>query len=210
MERIEHREEKWQFPFVEYSPKTKKAKMPVIIQLHGAGERGDGNESLVLVDRYGFSKIICDREIDCIFVMPQCPEENFWAGRVESLIKFVEDVIEYYDADPDRIYLTGSSMGGFGTWFLAMARPDLFAAIAPVCGGGMGWNAKVLTMPVWAFHGDKDGTVNIMYSEDMIKRLLKYNEQNKYTVFEGAGHGIQSLSYTTELLDWLLSKKRMR
>lgn len=208
MERTEHREEKWIFPFVEYSPKSKRAKMPIIIQLHGAGERGEGKDDLSLVDRYGFSNIIRDKEIDCIFVMPQCPKENFWAGRVESLIKFVEDVIEYYDADPDRIYLTGSSMGGFGTWFVAMARPDLFAAIAAACGGGMGWNAKALTMPVWAFHGDKDGTVDIAYSEDMMKRLLKYNEENKYTVFEGAGHAIQHLAFTDELINWLLSKKR--
>ena len=150
MNRIEHREEKWIFPFVEYSPKNKRENMPIIIQLHGAGERGEGKEDLVLVDKHGFSNVIGGENYDCIFIMHQCPKGQFWAGRVESVIKFVEQIIDEYKADKTRITLTGSSMGGFGTWFVAMARPDLFAAIAPVCGGGMAWNAASLTMPVWA------------------------------------------------------------
>ncbi|MBO5306212.1 MAG: prolyl oligopeptidase family serine peptidase, partial [Clostridia bacterium] len=162
MNRIEHREEKWEFPFVEYSCDAKGEKLPLIIQLHGAGERGCGGKMLDLVDVHGFSKFLKDEDHRLIAVMPQCPKDSFWAARVESIVKFIEHLIREYPVDPDRVYLTGLSMGGYGTWFTAMARPDLFAAIAPVCGGGMAWNAGVLKMPIWAFHGTEDAVVSPM------------------------------------------------
>lgn len=208
MIRTEHRDKKWLFPFVEYSPKTKRENMPVIIQLHGAGERGEGKEDLVLVDKHGFSNVMDGEEYDCIFIMPQCPKGEFWAGRVESLIEFTEQIIREYKADKSRITLTGLSMGGFGTWFVAMARPDLFAAIAPACGGGMAWNAKVLDMPVWAFHGDADTTVTPIHTEEMVAALKKAGRDVRFTLFKGVGHGIQGLTFTKELIYWLLSKKR--
>ena len=208
MERIEHRDKKWLFPFVEYSPKTKRENMPVIIQLHGAGERGEGKEDLVLVDKHGFSNVMDGEEYDCIFIMPQCPKGEFWAGRVESLIEFTEQIIREYKADKSRITLTGLSMGGFGTWFVAMARPDLFAAIAPACGGGMAWNAGVLDMPVWAFHGDVDTTVTPIHTEEMVAALKKAGRDVRFTLFKGVGHGIQGLTFTKELIYWLLSHKR--
>ena len=80
MNRIEHREEKWAFPFIEYSPENKRENMPIIIQLHGAGGRGDGKEDLSLVDTYCFAKIM-NEEYDCIFIMPQCPKNEFWPAR---------------------------------------------------------------------------------------------------------------------------------
>lgn len=208
MNRIEHREEKWAFPFVEYSPAEKTDGMPLVIQLHGAGERGMGKEDLSLVDVHGFSKYFADYDADCICVMPQCPTGSFWAARVESIVKFVCQLIEEYNADPDRVYLTGLSMGGFGTWYTAMARPDLFAAIAPCCGGGMAWNASVLTMPVWAFHGAEDTTVTPVQSDEMIAQLTKFNEDVTYTRMDGVGHDVWKHAYNKDLLDWLLSKKR--
>ena len=208
MIRTEHREEKFIFPFVEYSPKNKREGMPIIIQLHGAGERGEGGEDLVLVDKHGFSNVIAEKEIDAIFVMPQCPNNTFWAARVESIIKFIEAVIEEYRADRNRVYLLGLSMGGYGTWFTAMARPDLFAAIAPVCGGGMAWNASTLTMPVWAFHGALDETVSFNQSKEMIDKLTALGRDAKLTVFENEGHSIQTLAINEELINWLLSKSK--
>ena len=208
MIRTEHREEKFIFPFVEYSPKNKREGMPIIIQLHGAGERGEGGEDLVLVDKHGFSNVIAEKEIDAIFVMPQCPNNTFWAARVESIIKFIEAVIEEYRADRNRVYLLGLSMGGYGTWFTAMARPDLFAAIAPVCGGGMAWNASTLTMPVWAFHGALDETVSFNQSKEMIDKLTSLGRDAKLTVFENEGHSIQALAINEELINWLLSKSK--
>ena len=115
MNRIEHREEKWIFPFVEYSCEDKGEKLPLVIQLHGAGERGCGKEDLDLVEVHGFAKYLQSAEHNCIVVMPQCPPDSFWAARVESIIKFIEQLKNEYNIDEDRVYLTGLSMGGYGT-----------------------------------------------------------------------------------------------
>ena len=208
MKRTEHREEKWIFPFVEYSPSVDTKKLPIIIQLHGAGERGNGGEELSLVDVHGFSKIIKDKEYPCIFIMPQCPRDTFWVGRIESIIKFIAQLTDEYNVDTDRVYLTGLSMGGYGTWFTAMARPDLFAAIAPVCGGGMAWNAGALTMPVWAFHGSDDTVVLPRNSEEMVEKLKVLGREIKYSKIDAVGHNAWDYAYNEELISWLLSKKR--
>lgn len=208
MNRIERREEKWIFPFVEYSSKKNSEKMPLIIQLHGAGERGCGKEDLKAVDVHGFSKVIKDEDYECIFVMPQCPADTFWAARVESVIKFIEQLKEEYNIDEDRVYLTGLSMGGFGTWFTAMARPDLFAAIAPVCGGGMPWNAGVLKMPIWAFHGSEDTVVSPVMSDQMVEKLTEAGADVTYSRVDGVGHNVWENAYNETLIKWLLSKKR--
>lgn len=208
MERIEHREEQWIFPFVEYSPKEKNKKMPLIVQLHGAGERGYGKDDLDYVDIHGLSSYLKENEHNCMVVMPQCSPDSFWAGRVESLLKFIEQIIQEFDVDADRVYLTGLSMGGYGTWFTAMAKPEMFAAIAPICGGGMAWNAEVLTMPVWAFHGGADNIVSPIQSDEMVAKLKEFNPDVKYSRYEGIGHNSWSLACNRELVEWLLSKKR--
>ena len=207
MIRTEHREEKWPFPFVKYEPKEAVANPPIIIQLHGAGERGKGGEDLALVDVHGFPKIM-NEEFPAIFVMPQCPTNSFWAARVESIVRFVEMLVEEYGIDKNRVYLTGLSMGGFGTWFTAMARPDLFAAIAPVCGGGMPWNAATLTMPVWAFHGAEDDVVLPSNSDDMVNALEALGYDVMYTRVPGVGHNVWEHAYNKELVAWLLDKKK--
>lgn len=208
MIRTEYNDEKWEFPFVEYSCESKKSGLPLIIQLHGAGERGNGGDELKKVDLHGFSDMLKSEEFECRVVMPQCPPESFWAARVESIVSFVEHLIREFDADCDKVYLTGLSMGGFGTWFTAMARPDLFAAIAPCCGGGMAWNAEVLKMPVWAFHGACDEVVNPFHSDDMVQALEKAGADVKYTRFEGVNHNSWDYAYNRELMEWLLNKKR--
>lgn len=208
MKRYEHNDKKWLFPFVEYSPAEKKEHLPIIIQLHGAGERGAGGEDLYKVDIHGFSDYLSGAEKDCIVIMPQCPTDTFWAARIESVIKFIGQVVEEYKVDSDRVYLTGLSMGGYGTWYTAMARPDLFAAIAPVCGGGMAWNADVLTMPVWAFHGTADNVVSTVQSDEMIEKLKEFNQDVTYTRMEGVEHNAWDYTYDDELFDWLLSKKK--
>lgn len=208
MQRFEHKEGKWIFPFVEYSPDSTGEKLPLIIQLHGAGERGNGGDDLAKVEIHGFAKYLKEAETGCMVVMPQCPSDTFWAARVESLIKFIGQLTEEFDIDVNRIYLTGLSMGGFGTWFTAMARPDLFAAIAPVCGGGMPWNAGVLKMPVWAFHGVNDTTVSVNHSDEMVEALKRENADVKYTRLEGVGHNVWDYTYNAELMEWLLSKNK--
>ena len=210
MKRFEHREEKWEFPFVEYSGEPKNEKVPLVVQLHGAGERGFGEDDLEKVDIHGFSDYLKNAEHNCIVIMPQCPADTFWAARVESIIKFIEHLIQEFNVDEDRVYLTGLSMGGFGTWYTAMEFPQMFAAIAPVCGGGMPWNAGMLSMPVWAFHGDKDDLVLPSNSIDMINALRAQGRGDdvKFNLLEGVGHNAWDYAYNKELFDWLLSHKR--
>ena len=208
MNRIEHREHRWKFPFVEYSPEKTDKKVPLILQLHGAGERGVGGEDLCKVDIHGFSGTVRDGEYECIFIMPQCPSDSFWAAKVESLLEFIDQLKSAYPIDEDRVYLTGLSMGGFGTWFTAMAKPDLFAAIAPVCGGGMPWNAGVLNMPIWAFHGTDDTVVLPHNTEDMVEKLQALGKNVTYTRLDGVGHNAWSFAYNADLIDWFLKHRR--
>ena len=208
MIRKEFQTEERLFPFVAYFPKKIDGLLPLVVQLHGAGERGNGENDLEKVDIHGFSKYLKQAEHDCIVIMPQCPSETFWAARVESIVKFIEQIIAAYDIDPDRVCLTGLSMGGYGTWFTAMARPDLFAAIAPICGGGMAWNAGVLTMPVWAFHGVEDDVVTPVQSDEMVAKLKELDRDVTYSCLEGVGHGAWEYACNQELMEWLLSKHK--
>ena len=153
-------------------------------------------------------KTLKEKEFPCIFVMPQCPSDSFWAARVESIIKFIEQLTDEYNVDKNRIYLTGLSMGGYGTWFTAMARPDLFAAIAPVCGGGMAWNADVLDMPIWVFHGADDTVVLPSQSDEMVAKLKELGKDVKYSRIDGVGHDVWENAYNEELINWLISKSK--
>ena len=206
MIRVEHNDSKWKFPFVSYTSEVQDSDLPLVIQLHGAGERGSGNEDLSLVDVHGFSKLFSKSDYPCVAVMPQCPEGSFWVAHVESLLEFIQQIIAEFRIDRKRVYLTGLSMGGFGTWFTAMAKPQLFAAIAPVCGGGMPWNAGVLRMPAWVFHGAQDTTVTPRNSDEMVEKMLSLDYEVKYTRVDGVGHNVWEIAYTEELLNWLLSK----
>ena len=208
MIRTEHRESFWEFPFVKYSYEGTSKKLPLILQLHGAGERGNGEEDLSKVEIHGFAKLVQNQEFECILVMPQCPKDTFWAARVESILRFVEQLKQEFPVDENRVCLTGLSMGGYGTWYTAMANPSLFAAIAPVCGGGMGWNAGVLDMPVWAFHGAVDNVVNIRNTEEMVEGLQALNRDVTYTRLEDVGHFAWVHAYQEPLMQWLLEKKR--
>ena len=197
------------FPYIAYVPEKLSPNPALIIQLHGAGERGNGGESLDKVLVHGFSKIVTDDNFsDCILVMPQCPEDTFWVARIESIKKFIDEIAKTYNTDKSRIYLCGISMGGFGTWYTAMAYPDLFAAIAPCCGGGMAWNAGVLTMPVWAFHGLNDGVVSPRHTIEMIEKLKETNKNVKCDLYEGVYHDSWTRAFTTDTLNWLLEQRK--
>ena len=202
-------EEKWIYPFIMRCPEKMKENLPIIIQLHGAGERGNGKDELLRVEVHGFSHVLTeDVEYDCILVQPQCKTGSFWAADVQSIIKFINQVVDEFKADRNRIYLAGISMGAFGTWYTAMAKPDMFAAIAPCCGGGMPWNANVLKMPIWAFHGDKDDTVNVRESIEMVENARRENDDVNLTIYENVGHDSWNLAFSVELLEWLLSKHK--
>ena len=212
MIREEFQAGQWQFPFVAYHPEIMSENLPLIIQLHGAGERGSGYEELKLVDVHGFSKMLQQgEEYPCIFIMPQCSPESFWAAEVPNIYSFIQAVAKFFHADEKRIYLTGLSMGGFGTWYTALRYPQIFAAIAPICGGGMVWHADALDMPVWAFHGTEDDVVYPSETINMIHKIrtegINKNEV-KITLLDNVGHNAWEYAYQKELYDWLLSKSR--
>ena len=197
------------FPYIAYLPDKLSSTPALLIQLHGAGERGDGGESLDKVLIHGFAKIANDENLkDTILIMPQCPTNSFWAAKVESIKKFIDKITGEFSIDKSRIYLCGLSMGGFGTWYTAMAYPDLFAAIAPCCGGGMAWNAGVLKMPIWAFHGLNDAVVSPSHTIEMIEKLKNSNPELKFDLYEGVGHNSWELAFSTELLEWFFTHKK--
>ena len=197
------------FPYIAYIPDSITERPALIIQLHGAGERGNGGDALDKVLVHGFSHVVTDENLaDCILVMPQCPEDSFWVAKIESLKNFIDWLIETYCADTKRIYLCGLSMGGFGTWYTATAYPDLFAAIAPCCGGGMAWHAGALKMPIWAFHGKEDTTVSPNQTLEMMEKLLPINPNARFTLYDGVGHDSWTKAFSEELLRWLLSQHK--
>ena len=197
------------FPYIAYISENLSDKPALIIQLHGAGERGNGTDELDKVLVHGFPNVVNDSNFDdCILIMPQCPKETFWVARLESLKKFIDEMIVKYNADENRIYLCGISMGGYGTWYLSMAHPETFAAIAPCCGGGMAWHAPVLTMPIWAFHGLNDETVLPRETIEMIDKIKPFNPNAKCTLYEGVGHNSWEKAFSEELLEWMLAQKK--
>ena len=197
------------FPYIAYIPEACSDRPALLIQLHGAGERGNGGEDLDLVLVHGFQKVVDDQNFrDCILIMPQCPVDTFWVAKIESLRKFIDEMIRKFSADTSRIYLCGLSMGGFGTWYTAQAYPSLFAAIVPCCGGGMPWNAGVLTMPVWAFHGLADPVVPPSCTVDMVEKLKDTNPNLKFDLYEGVGHDSWNRAFTLPTLNWILSQQK--
>jgi len=174
--------------------------LPLILFLHGAGETG---KNLNQVKRHGPPKIVeKKKDFPFIVVSPQAPQRGW---RPQALL---DDISSHYRVDPERVYLTGLSMGGFGTWSLAAAHPERFAAIAPICGGGEPRQAaKLKGLPIWVFHGAKDNTVPIARSEDMVKALKDAgNDQVKFTVYPDAGHDSWSETYDNpELYSWFLA-----
>ena len=210
MIRKEYNLDKFEFPFIAYIPENITGKLTIIIQLHGAGEVGLGNEDLYKVEIHGFANLFKEEDSQCILVMPQCPLDSFWVAQLQNIHTFIENLKNEFNIDENKIYLTGLSMGGYGTWYTSLAYPDTFAAIAPVCGGGMVWKAGVLNMPIWAFHGSEDPVVYPSESLNMINKIrqTRTDEDVKFTMLDGVGHDAWVAAYQRELRDWLLSKSK--
>lgn len=210
MKRIEVNEKKFEYPFVVYMPDVYSENLPLVVQLHGGGEKGNGGEELTLVEKNGFSGLLKEKDFPCIVIMPQCPKGEIWLIQVKLIKKFIEQVQEEYKVDKAKTTVAGLSMGGYATWYLGTTYPDMFAAIAPCCGGGMPLYATSLTMPVWAFHGSDDDVVHPMESFNMINRLRKLgiNDNVKLTIFDGVMHDSWKYAFTEELLTWLLKHEK--
>jgi predicted peptidase len=191
-----------------YLPKDygRKESCPLLLFLHGAGERGD---DLDLVKKHGPPKLIeAGKDFPFIVVSPQCPKNRRWEPF--ELAALLDEMVEKHKVDRDRIYVTGLSMGGFGTWSLAAYQPKRFAAIVPICGGGEPIVAKLVTpLPAWVFHGAKDSTVPIERSERMVEAMKKAGGDVKFTVYPDAGHDSWTETYANpHLYEWLLQQKR--
>lgn len=193
-----------------YLPKNynTKDKFPLILFLHGAGERGNDLNKLKV---HGIPKIVEQKDdFPFIAVSPQCPADSWWTLEIEALNALLKDVIKKYSVDKKRIYLTGLSMGGFGTWSLAIAYPDRFAAIVPICGGGDPEKVSAIKdIPVWVFHGAKDNLVKLEQSEKMVNALKQIGGNVKFTVYPDAEHDSWTATYDNpELYEWLLQQSK--
>jgi predicted peptidase len=191
-----------------------------------AGERGNDNEAQLKHAVKEFVKADVRKKYPCFLVAPQCPTGQVWhgleggfgshkqaakpAGPGRLVLELIGAMRKEYSIDPQRIYLTGLSMGGYGTWDLLARRPKLFAAGVPVCGGGdEGTAEKVADVPIWAFHGDKDNAVPVGRSRTMVEALKKAGGHPKYTEYAGVGHNSWDKAYADpELLKWLFAQKR--
>ncbi|RMG32568.1 MAG: phospholipase [Planctomycetota bacterium] len=198
------------FDYWEYLPdgyaEDAQKRWPLLLFLHGAGERGN---DLKLVLRHGPPKRVLEgAKFPFVIVAPQCPAGKWWEP--VSLDAFLNAVLQKYRIDADRVYVTGLSMGGYGTWSLIAYAPQRFAAAAPICGGGLPFlvrNAK--NVPVWVFHGAKDGVVPIEESERLVRALKRAGGTVRFTVYPDAGHDSWTATYENdELYRWLLSHRR--
>ncbi len=189
---------------------------PLIFFLHGAGERGSEVSKVAV---HGPPKYIASHpDFPFVMVAPQCPTDEHWSN--DQLMSLLDDVTTRYQADPTRIYLTGLSMGGYGTWNLGTSFPERFAAIVPICGGGdlintllnkSGRHAAALkTLPVWAFHGGRDTTVPMAESERMVKTMKDLGDKEvELTIYPEASHDSWTQTYNNpKLYEWLLQHQR--
>ncbi len=210
-----------------YLPKNMPAdkKLPLVLFLHGAGERGSNNVSQLVhgimpLIRYGAAT-----NDPAILLVPQCPANMQWVNvpwkepahtmpkepslPMKLALALVRDKMATLPVDPARVYVTGISMGGYGTWDAVQREPRLFAAAMPVCGGGDTACAPVIKhIPIWAFHGDKDGAVPVSRTRDMTQALKACGGLIQYREYPGAGHDVWTRTYNDNaVLAWFFSQR---
>lgn len=183
---------------------AREGRLPMIVFLHGAGERGTDIEKVKV---HGPPKLVeTKKDFPFIVLSPQCLEGDRW--NAHALAALVDEVAAKHPVDKDRIYLTGLSMGGYGTWDLAQAYPDKFAAIAPICGGNdiNAWmSAKIKHLPVWAFHGALDQVVPVGQTAMIVNALKSMEADVKFTVYPELGHDSWTVTYDNpRLYEWFL------
>lgn len=182
---------------------------PMLVFLHGSGERGNDLEKVKV---HGPPKLIAQgKTMPFVVVSPQCPSNSDWD--TETLYALIKQVASRYQVDEKRIYLTGLSMGGAATWDLAMAYPNYFAAIAPVCGPvNRNYPAKITELkdlPIMAFHGAMDDVVPIAGAANLIKQLQDLGNPAKLVIYPDANHDSWTATYENpELYKWFLKQER--
>lgn len=203
-----------------------KKQYPLVLFFHGAGARGNDNSKQLIngvKDILAYSK---NSNTPLIIVAPQCPDGEQWvntpwgadahtmpeepSASMLLTIGLLDALQASHSIDTSRIYVTGLSIGGFGTWDIVQRMPETFAAAMPVCGGGDTHMANAIkNVPIWVFHGGSDEVVKTKRSRDMVAALQKVGGNVKYTEYKGVGHGSWGRAYTDEkALKWLLAQKR--
>jgi len=203
-------------------------KYPVVLFLHGAGERGDDNKSQLKYLPHWLSEPESRAKYPCFLIAPQCPSDKKWVevswdsavsqdrppepgDQMKVVIGILNEVMKEHRVDDRRVYLTGLSMGGYGSWDLAMRLPERFAAVAPVCGGGDEQGADLLKdVPIWAWHGDADNAVPVARSRGMIEAIKKAGGSPKYSELKGVGHDSWTPAYTDPkgVVPWMFQQSR--
>ncbi|MBK9255673.1 MAG: prolyl oligopeptidase family serine peptidase [Saprospiraceae bacterium] len=205
---------------------AKGEKVPLLIFLHGAGERGKDNKSQLIHVAPYLTNLEIRTKFPAVLLFPQCPEEDYWvpvkrfewslenSGKVtpamSAVISLLEDVIKDKNIDQNRIYVAGLSMGGFGTLDLISRKPELFAAAVPICGGAdLEKASNYAHLPLWIFHGAKDDVVRVTLSRDLYKTLKAIGSPVKYTEYPEGGHNVwDEAILEPELLPWLFSQSK--
>lgn len=179
---------------------------PVIVYLHGASVRGNNIDR---IKRYGLPMLLDKKEdFPFIVISPQCPKGRYWDP--EEIISLLDEVSAEYPVDSERVYLTGVSLGGHGTWAVANKYPTRFAAIAPLCGRcDTLWAKNLKDVPAWVFHGAKDRKCPIRYSENLVNSIMSEGGEVKFTVYPKSGHRIDTETYSNnELYEWFMRHTR--
>jgi predicted peptidase len=207
----------------DYDPKQS---YPLVVFLHGAGERGEDNDKQLVHGVAEFAKPENRKKYPCFLIAPQCPANVKWvdcdwgadahkqpAEPTEPLrqtLELIPALQKEFSIDAKRIYATGLSMGGYGTWDIIARKPELFAAAVPICGGGDEATAKqIAKIPVWAFHGAKDTAVKVSRSRNMIEAIKKAGGEPKYTEYPNEGHFSWGPAYRdADMFKWLFAQKK--
>lgn len=180
--------------------------LPMIVFLHGAGERGSDLEK---IKAHGIPKLFSKDEnyegIRAITISPQCPEERTWYDFKWDVISLIDEVADKYNVDKSKISLCGISMGGFGTWEIALQVPEKLFKIAPICGGGMSWRAWYLrNTPIRVYHGGLDNIVPLCMSEVMVNAIREQGGNVEFTIYEDLYHDCWTRAFEqTDLIAWL-------
>jgi predicted peptidase len=199
---------------------------PLVLFLHGAGERGDDNKKTLVHATSDFAKSKNREKYPCFVVVPQCPDEKKWVEvdwtinhheipAEESIsLRLTRELLaslhKNFRIDEQRRYVTGLSMGGYGTWDMIARTPKYFAAAAPICGGADEATAdRVTHLPIWAFHGDQDTAVKPERSRRMLAAIEKAGGKPKYTEYAGVGHDSWTQTYADpKFMEWLFAQSR--
>jgi pimeloyl-ACP methyl ester carboxylesterase len=198
------------YPYLAYLPNGYEGSVgkewPLIIYLHGSSCKGNNLER---VKKYG-PPFYLDRgmSVDAIVISPQCPSNRNWVYG-DWFESFYNEILEKYHVDRSRVYLTGMSLGGFGTWSLASRYPQYFAAIMPLCGGGRPDMVETMKdVPTWVFHGEKDRKVRLNRSEEMVEAMQEQGSRPKFSVLKGEGHDIHHVYSEQNIYEWLLAQHK--